>query len=391
MARRPKKVLQKGELFHFTEEGKLHWLRLLRTENIGPITFYHLLNRFGTAEEALKRLPDIAHRAGRKVPLQIPSLKDIMKEYESYQAMGIQLIARPDPDYPEILGKISDAPPLLSVMGRVELLRKPIFGIVGARNASAVGRQMAEDYAEKLGKEGMVIVSGLARGIDTHAHKGSLATGAIAVLPGGVDQVYPPENKVLYKALSEEGLLISEAPLGIAPQANLFPRRNRLISGLSWGILVVEAALKSGSLITAHLAADQGREVFAIPGSPMDPRSRGTNELIRQGAILVQSTEDILEEYQKHRYASLAEEEEGYHAGEADSEAISDSELEKARQEIWRALNQVPVTLEDLCQVLHLPIGITRVAIIEMDVAGFIDWHPGGKISLTSQALCAQG
>lgn len=158
MARKPKKAFQRGEIFNFTEEAKLHWLRLLRTENIGPVTFYHLLNRFGTAEEALKRLPDIAHRTGRKTPLQIPSLKEIIKEYDSYQALGIHLIARPDPDYPEILGRISDAPPLLSVIGRFELLRKPMFGIVGARNASAVGRQMAEDYAERLGYEGMVQV-----------------------------------------------------------------------------------------------------------------------------------------------------------------------------------------------------------------------------------------
>lgn len=384
MARKPKKALQRGEILNFTEETKLHWLRLLRTENIGPVTFYHLLNRFGTAEEALKRLPDIAHRTGRKTPLQIPSLKEIIKEYESYQTLGVHLIARPDPDYPEILGRISDAPPLLSVIGRVELLRKPMFGMVGARNASAVGRQMAEDYAEKLGREGMIVVSGLARGIDTHAHKGSLETGTIAVLPGGVDQIYPSENKVLYKTISEKGLLISEAPLGTMPQANLFPRRNRLISGLSWGILVVEAALKSGSLLTAHFAAEQGREVFAIPGNPMDPRSRGTNALIRQGAVLIQSAEDILEEYQKHRYAPLAEEEDGYNEEQETFETISDNVVEHAHQEISKALNQVPITLEDLCNVLHIPIGVTRIAIIEMDIAGFIDWHPGGKVSLAS-------
>lgn len=386
MARKPKKTFLKEQSADFTEEKKLHWLRLLRSENIGPITFYHLLNRFGSAEEALKRLPDIAHRAGRSAPLYIPSIKDVSKELEAYEKIGAHLIARPETIYPELLARIPDAPPLISVMGRLDLLQKPSFAIVGARNASAVGRQIAEMYAESLAASNFVITSGLARGIDTHAHKGALktSTGTIAVLAGGIDHIYPPENKALYKIISTEGLLLSETPLGVVPQANFFPRRNRLISGLSWGVLVVEAALKSGSLVTAHCAAEQGRDVFAIPGNPMDPRSRGTNELIRQGAVLAQSVDDITNEYQqKHRYQQMlgAEEEDDY-TFSSPEQLLAEEDVSEILQILWNYLSTTPITVDELVRICKVSLAAVRAALVEMEIGGFLNRHSGDRVSL---------
>lgn len=389
--RKLKKIsLKEQKTESFPEEKKVHWLRLLRTENIGPITFYHLLNRFGSAEEALKRLPDITNRAGRTSPLYIPSVKDVLKELEAYEKMGVHLIARCEALYPESLARISDAPPLINVMGRLELLKKPSFAIVGARNASAIGRQLAENYAEYLAAADFVIVSGLARGIDTHAHKGALktSTGTIAVLPGGIDQVYPPENKALYRTISTEGLLISEVPLGTVPQANLFPRRNRLISGLSWGVLVVEAALKSGSLVTAHCAAEQGREVFAIPGNPMDPRARGTNDLIRQGAFLVQGVDDIIQEYrEKYHYQQMVAEEEEDFYGVFSSVYPTEEDVRDIFHVLGNYLSFTPVAVDELVRLCQAPLPIVRAALVEMEIAGYVHHSSGDRVALLSTDL----
>src|SRR5579862_2356378 len=272
-------------------EERLDWLRLCRTETIGPVTFYALLRRFGSAKAALDAVP----RLGRR-DLTVYSRGAAEKEVTALARLGARLVCWGEPGYPERLANIEDAPPMLTLLGRGELLTAPIVAIVGARNASANGRRLAHDLAAGLGEAGVVVASGMARGIDAAAHGGALATGSIAVVAGGVDVVYPPENRGLYQALAKDGAVVAELPLGTEPQARHFPRRNRIISGMSLGIVVVEAAAKSGSLITARFALEQGREVFAVPGSPLDPRSRGANDLLRNGATLTETAADIIEQ-----------------------------------------------------------------------------------------------
>ncbi len=268
--------------------------RLARTPRIGPVTFHEMLGHYGSAEAALEALPGLARRAGFAQAPVPPAAEALRREAESLARLGGRFIIHGDLDYPRPLAQIADAPPLLSAIGDLDLLARPGLAVVGARNGSTNGRRMAATLAGDLGAAGFVIVSGLARGIDTAAHRATLDTGTVAVLAGGVDVVYPPENADLYREIAARGLVLSEAPLGAVPQARHFPRRNRIVSGLSLGVLVIEAALQSGSLITARQAADQSREVFAVPGSPLDPRCRGSNRLIRDGAQLVEDAADVL-------------------------------------------------------------------------------------------------
>lgn len=264
-----------------SDTQRLDWLRLARSEGVGPRTFHGLINRFGGARAALDALPDLAAARGRRVSLC--SAQDAEREFEDARRLGVRLLASGEEDYPSRLLEIPGPPPILSVRGRVELLEAPSVGLVGARNASASGRKMAGRLAEGLGRAGYAVASGLARGIDVEAHRASLASGTIAVLAGGLDKPYPPENRALYDEIVEKGIAVSEMPFGLSPRGRDFPRRNRLISGLSLGVVVVEAARRSGSLITARLANEQGREVFAVPGSPLDPRCEGSNDLLREG------------------------------------------------------------------------------------------------------------
>ncbi|HRE19943.1 MAG TPA: DNA-processing protein DprA [Rhabdaerophilum sp.] len=275
-----------------SEAQRLDWLRLARSEGIGPRTFHGLINRFGGARAALEALPDLAAARGRRVTLCSP--QEAEREFEDARRLGARLLASGEEDYPARLLEIPGPPPILSVRGRVGLLEAPSVGLVGARNASASGRKIAARIAECLGRAGYAVVSGLARGIDAEAHHASLVSGTIAVLAGGLDKPYPPENRALYDEIAEKGIAVSEMPFGLSPRGRDFPRRNRLISGLSLGIVVIEAARRSGSLITARLANEQGREVFAVPGSPLDPRCEGSNDLLREGATIVTSAEDIL-------------------------------------------------------------------------------------------------
>jgi DNA processing protein len=268
--------------------------RLARTARIGPVTFHEMLGHFAGAEAALEALPSLARRAGFATAPVPPPADRLWREAEALCRQGGRLVVWGDPDYPALLAQIPDAPPLLAAIGDLDLLARPTLAVVGARNASTNGRRLAAALVGDLGAAGVVVVSGLARGIDTAAHHAALDSGTVAVLAGGVDLLYPPENDDLYRAIASRGLLLSEAPLGAVPQARHFPRRNRIVSGLALGVLVIEAALQSGSLITARQAADQGRDVFAVPGSPLDPRSRGTNRLIRDGALLVETAADIL-------------------------------------------------------------------------------------------------
>ncbi len=280
--------------FCLTDEQRVDWLRLIRSDNVGPRTFRTLIQHFGDAGTALAALPDLARRGGANDPIKICSRAEAERELAAAASLGITFLALGEEDYPLRLQAIDDAPPLLAVRGKRSALALPMVAIVGARNASAVGIKFAQMIARDLGEAGFAIVSGLARGIDAAAHRTALVTGTIAVLAGGHDRVYPPEHSELLHALLANGNAVSEMPLGWEPRARDFPRRNRLISGLALGLIVVEAARRSGSLITARFALEQGREVFAVPGSPFDPRAQGTNSLIKQGATPVTEAADVI-------------------------------------------------------------------------------------------------
>jgi DNA processing protein len=280
-----------GEL-RLTDEQRLSWLRLSRSESIGPRSFRSLLGRFGSAEAALAALPDMARRTGRSI--HVTTRAEAEREIERAQHLGIRFVALGEPDYPRLLKEIDSAPPILGMRGEVAVLARPMVAIVGSRNASAAGLKFTERLSAGLGEAGFVVVSGLARGIDTRAHAVSLAKGTVAVLAGGHDRVYPAENEELLRRIVAEGAVLSEMAMGYEPRGRDFPRRNRIVSGVALGVIVVEAARRSGSLITARFALEQGREVFAVPGSPLDPRAEGTNDLIRQGATLCADVEHVV-------------------------------------------------------------------------------------------------
>ncbi len=356
------------------------WLRLARTEHVGPVTFRQLLARFKTATAALDALPELAKRGGGRRVLVAPSAASVEDELARLEKLGGRAIALAEPDYPEALAAIEDAPPVLSVRGQTDLLHRRGIGIVGARNASLNGRKMAERLAHDLGAQGLVIASGLARGIDTAAHKASLPTGTVAALAGGVDIVYPEENRGLYDELVDRGAVISDQPLGCEPRAQLFPKRNRLISGLSLGVIVVEAARQSGSLITARMALEQGREVFAVPGSPLDPRANGTNDLLRQGAVLTEGADDVL----RHIHTmprTLCEspptfEDEPVSADEAHSNAH--------REKILEAIGYTPVAVDELIRQSQLPPAIVLTILLELELAGRAERQPGQMVVLVA-------
>ena len=361
---------------NLSEEEKMAWLRLIRTENVGPVTFYQLLHRFKNAFDALKRLPKVAQSAGRRKPLLIPSLQETEAIYRTYQKKGIHLLASREPAYPQAFRALHDAPPLLSAKGSLELLASESFSVVGSRNASALGRETAYNWSKILGEAGLTIVSGLAEGIDTQAHKASLPTGTIAVLANCINKPYPLENTRLYEAIADRGLVISEAPLGTEPHASLFPRRNRLISGLSWGTLVVEAAAKSGSLLTAHYALEQGRQVFVVPGHPQDPRSRGGNRLIQDGATLCMEPQDMLDARPTHR---VAEETLTY-----DNTALEDTAVTKAREKILPLISKSPTPIDNIQLLAQTNPALTRAALVELTLAGLIQHTPSGQVFRTA-------
>ncbi|MCP4922440.1 MAG: DNA-protecting protein DprA [bacterium] len=274
-----------------TQSEKIARLRLARTYRVGPLTYHAIMQRFPSAEDALEALPELGQRSGKTI---LPYEKHrAEQEWEMLHKLKGRFLFKGEKEYPKSLGHLYDAPPVISVLGPLSLNHEKVVAIVGARNASANGCRLTHRWAQELGEQGYIVTSGLARGIDTAAHRGALITGTVAVLAGGLDRIYPPENKDLYRQISEIGCIISESPLGVKPQANLFPKRNRIVSGLSLGVVVVEAAVRSGSLITAQCALEQGREVMAIPGSPEDPRSHGTNHLLKQGATLVYNVQSI--------------------------------------------------------------------------------------------------
>ena len=362
-----------------SDKERLDRLRLIRSENVGPVTFRSLLRRFGSARAAIAALPELAKRGGRSAPLRVYAAAQAEQELSAADRIGARLMTTDDADYPEALAAIYDAPPLLYVHGDAALLRRHAVAIVGARNASANGRRLAQDIARDLGVAGFVVVSGLARGIDHAAHRGSLDSGTIAVVAGGIDVAYPPDNEELQREIGRRGVIVAEMPPGTVPQAKHFPRRNRLISGLSLGVLVVEAALQSGSLITARMALEQGREVLAVPGSPLDPRCNGTNNLLRQGAILAEGAADVVAALQGMAGTALRTEPQN---GWQLSEIETDSPPDDAIRTVHELLGAAPVMVDELVRQCHLSAPAVRAVLLELELAGRLERHPGNRVSL---------
>ena len=363
-----------------SEEQRLDWLRLIRSDNIGPRTFRDLINHFGGARAALSALPALARRGGASNPARICSREDAQAELKAARAQGIEFIGLGEPDYPQRLQMIDDAPPLLAVRGQLAILARPLVAIVGSRNASAVGVKFAERLARELGEAGFGIVSGLARGIDAAAHRASLTTGTIAVLAGGHERIYPADHIELLERIVEDGAAVSEMPLAWEPRARDFPRRNRLISGLSVGVVIVEAARRSGSLITARLAGEQGREVFAVPGSPLDPRAEGTNGLLKQGATLVTQAADVIAVLEP-----ILGREPDLPAQEPEPDALGPAGLEPAeddRTRIMSLLGPTPCAIDDLVRLSRTSPAIVRTVLLELEIAGRLERHGGALVSL---------
>lgn len=359
---------------------KIAWLRLFRTENVGPVTFYQLIDNFGTAQKAIEALPSLARRGGRLKNIAVYDAGAAIAEMDALERAGGRMIFAADELYPLALAAIDDAPPVISILGNPKLLNLPCIGIVGARNASLNGRKFAEKISRDLGEAGQVVVSGLARGIDAAAHTGALPFGTVACVAGGVDVIYPPENTKLYEQIKFEGCIVAESPFGIEPLARHFPKRNRIIAGLSSGVVVVEATLKSGSLITARMAAEQGRDVYAIPGHPFDPRAGGPNKLLQDGATLVQNADDILRTINDYSgiHPTLSEDVQGAWQP-AD---LSEDDAESVRDIILQNISSTPVTVDELVRNCHLTIPAVQMILLELELAGRIQRLPANRIVL---------
>ena len=346
----------------------------------GPRTFRDLVNYYGGARAALGALPGLARRGGASGPARICSREDAEIELKAARARGIELLGLGEPDYPPRLQMIDDPPPLLAVRGKHEIMTRPLVAVVGSRNASAAGMKFAERLARDLGDAGFGIVSGLARGIDAAAHRATCGSGTIAVLAGGHDRIYPAEHTDLLEQILAQGAAVSEMPLAWEPRARDFPRRNRLISGLSVGVVIVEAARRSGSLITARLAGEQGREVFAVPGSPLDPRAEGTNGLLKQGATLVTEAADVIAVLEPILGRSLdlpAQEPEWEAPAPLDGEPGEDE-----RSRIIALLGPTPAAMDDLVRMSRTSPAIVRAVLLELEIAGRLERHGAGLVSL---------
>jgi DNA processing protein len=362
-----------------SDRQRLSWLRLIRTENVGPATFRDLINRFGSADNAIAMLPELTLSGGGMRPVRIPSTAEAEAEMELAVRAGARLVAIGEADYPPMLRRMDLPPPLVAIKGEASVFALPPVAIVGARNASLAGIRMAQSLAAELGREGYAVVSGLARGIDTAAHRGSLGTGTIAVLAGGLDLPYPPENVELYHEIAAKGgAVISEMPFGWEPRSRDFPRRNRIIAGLAYGLVVVEAAKRSGSLISARLAGEMGRLVFAVPGSPLDPRAAGTNGLLKEGAILVTDARDVLDQL-----APLV----GAPPSPSDFDEPPDFSSaappgDEDRDKVLEALSPVPAAIDEIIRHTGLHPAQVFMVLLELDLAGRLERHPGGYVSL---------
>ncbi|GAA5094159.1 DNA-processing protein DprA [Bartonella acomydis] len=390
--------MNKGILL--TDRQRLNWLRLLRSENIGAVSFRNLIDHYKTAENALAALPKLSRKGGFSTSIRITTIEDAEKEMEAAEKLGIRFIGVGEPDYPALLKVMEASPPLIAIKGNVSVFHKPSVGIVGSRNASAAGKKLAAQFAHFLGKANFTTISGLARGIDSIVHQASLLTGTVAVMAGGIDHIYPPENKKLHEDIvANGGAIISEMPITWKPRAIDFPRRNRIIAGLSLGLLVVEAALRSGSLITARQAAEMGRLTFAIPGSPLDPRSVGTNNLIKDGAQLTTHPSDIIETltpltsssqnsqlnfFEEEEAVSLQFEKNKFY--ESDEKENNPSFLgnDAERAAILSALSTTPIDLDTLSTHSGVSLQNLYLLLVELELAGKLIRHSGGYVSLSN-------
>lgn len=356
-------------------DQRFYRLRLLRTANVGPVTYRQLIARFGTAAAAIEALPSLAARAGRR-DLRPADPRLVERELAAIDRLGARALFVDESAYPALLRATENAPPMLTVRGDLGLLTRTGIAMVGARNASAAACRFARGLSQQLSREGAVVVSGLARGIDTAAHVGALDGGTIAVIASGIDIAYPPENVELQERIAREGLLVAEQSVGTEPLARHFPSRNRIIAGLALGTVVIEAAPKSGSLITARIAAELGREVMAVPGSPLDPRAQGCNLLIRDGAILIQTAADVLEQVRPIDARAVAQPAEGF---EPACEDVTDADL----RHIIDLLGPTPVQVDEVVRLSGLPSPAVQTALLELELAGRLERHAGGKVSLS--------
>lgn len=357
-------------------------LRLARAESVGPVSFHHLLARHGSACAALEALPELARRSGRTAPLRIPSAAEGARELEAGEALGARLLVWGEPAYPPLLGALDPPPPVLWTQGRADLLLRPCVAVVGARVASAGGQRFARQLAAELGEAGVVVASGLARGVDGAAHEGALPTGTVAVLGGGVDDVYPPEHAALHARIARDGCLASENAVGRRAKAQDFPRRNRIISGLSLAVVVVEAELRSGSLITARLANEQGREVFAVPGSPLDPRAKGPNDLIRKGAQLCEGADDVLAVLREGR---RLQEPQGdlFDPPPPAPVDLDERDARALRERAAGLLSPTPTPRDEIVRACGAPAAAVFAALVELELAGRAELLPGGLVAST--------
>ncbi len=355
-----------------TEEDRLDWLHLARTPRIGPVTFFQLLKRFGTARTALQEAPKITRRSAS---LQVPPRDLVKRELEATEAYGARLTCACEPDYPVMLAHLAPPPPVLTVLGDAALAAKPCIAMVGARQASAAGRKLARDIARDLSKAGYVIVSGLARGIDGEAHAASLEGGTVAVLGGGIDHIYPQQHDRLYAAIAQKGAIVSESPFGYRAQARDFPRRNRIITGIASGVVVIEAAERSGSLISARTALEQNREVMAIPGSPLEPRAAGNNKLLRQGAILVRNAADIIEALpHPSRLSAKAPQPTDFEDFSRTDEDLPQTQIEA----VLSVLGPHPMPIAEIARAASVGAGRCAAILAELEISGEIVTLPGG-------------
>jgi DNA processing protein len=375
-----------------TPGEKLDRVRLARTEGIGPIAWQRLIGRFGSAAAAIAALPGLSRAGGRGEPPAVPSRARAEAELEGLEKLGGRMLVLGGPGYPPLLAQLADPPPALAVLGDVAVLDTRAVAIVGGRNASANGQRIAEELASALATAGLPVVSGMARGVDGAAHSGALATGrTIAAVAGGLDMPYPPQHRELQARIAGQGAVVAEAPLGTAPQARHFPRRNRIIAGLSLGVVVVEAALRSGSLITARCALDAGRELFAVPGSPLDPRTRGSNDLIRQGAHLVETAADVLEHLPA---APSSRPLVSRPAGRPKNRPIAPETAPPApenpgdhsevRKQVLELLDSSPTTVDDLVRRCQFSAAAVNAVLLELEIAGRVALLPGDRVMRTS-------
>ncbi|OJX79504.1 DNA-processing protein DprA [Magnetospirillum sp. 64-120] len=370
-----------GDIRPLSDSERLDWLRLIRSENVGPRTFLRLLERYGSAARALAELPELARRGGRARPIVVCPKSQAQAEMDAARNLGCTILAGCEPGYPRLLAATDDAPPVLYALGNASLLTKSMIAMVGARNASVNGRNLTRRMAAELGRDDLVVVSGLARGIDTAAHEGSLPSGTVAVMAGGLDVVYPPENQRLFDDVVAMGCAVSEMPPGTQPQASHFPRRNRIVSGMALGVVVVEANLKSGSLITARMAADQGREVFAVPGHPMDPRAQGPNDLIRHGATLTETAADVTRVVFDLLRRPLAEDR-SVPFTTAPQAALDENLLARARALVLESLGPMPVAVDLLIRECQLSASVVSMVLLELELAGRLERLPGQQVAL---------